>query len=305
MTSLLILLLLFGLCAGIAWAAVPLPDPSTIRPVEVFRTNDYSEGAVVDYEGYLYISHEQIITRVSPDGQGTLWATASAPNGHRILPNGNHLVCDGDRHAVLHLDAHGNEIGVAASGTVDDLEIRLPNDLTLDPQGGFYFTDSIPETGAVYHVATDGKKTVVARNIDFANGIVLSANRQRLYCAESLQNRVLVIDLKAPGVPAGEPEVLVDLPANQEQPGTEWNQPDGMAFDAEGRLWIAHYGMKAVHVVDPSGQLLATYDGGNRLTSNLCFAGPRFDQVYVTGGEPGALFRLDVGVPGLRLLPPR
>ena len=33
--------------------------------------------------------------------------------------------------------------------------------------------------------------------------------------------------------------------------------------------------------------------------------GPRFDRLYVTGGDPGCLFRLDVNVPGLRLLPAR
>ena len=62
---------------------------------------------------------------------------------------------------------------------------------------------------------------------------------------------------------------------NQERPGPEWNQPDGMALDLEGRLWVAHYGMKAVHVLSPAGKLLGTYDGGNVTTSNVCFGGPQ------------------------------
>jgi hypothetical protein len=41
-------------------------------------------------------------------------------------------------------------------------------------------------------------------------------------------------------------------------------------------------------------------------TSNVAFAGPAMDRLYVTGGEPGALFRLDLpGVRGLTILPAR
>ena len=279
-----------------------LPDPADVRPVEVLRTNDYSEGPVIDREGNLYFSHGQAITRVAPDGSAEEWAQRPAPNGHKIMPNGEHLVCDGQRHAVLRLDERGQELGLAAMGYVGELKILMPNDLTLDPEGGFYFSDSIPETGAVYFVTPDGDKSLVAGNLDFANGVTLSADRQRLYVAESLQNRVLVIDLTAPGVPAGPPRLFANLPENQENPGRENNQPDGMALDQDGRLWVAHYGMQAVHVLSPDGELLRTYDGGNVTTSNVCFGGPRFDQLYITGGEPGALFRLDVGVPGLPLL---
>ncbi len=280
-----------------------LPDPATVTPAEVVITNDYTEGAVIDQHGNLYFSHEDKITRIAPDGRVTDWSVTGAPNGHKVLPNGEHLVCDGSRHAVLRLDADGKFVDNAAAGRSGELDIRTPNDLSLDPEGGFYFTDSVPETGAVHYVAPDGSMTPIARNIDFANGVALSADRTRLYVAESLQNRILVIRLQRPGVPDGEPEVFADLPQNTNRPGREYNQPDGIAFDAEGRLWVAHYGMKSIHVLGTNGELLASYDGGNRLTSNLCFAGPDSATVYTTGGEPGGVFRLDVNVPGLRLLP--
>ncbi len=281
----------------------PLPEQSAITPAEVVITNDYTEGAVVDAEGNIYFSHGTRITRVTPAGDVSDWCETGAPNGHKILPNGEHLVCDGSRHAVVRLDADGNILGNAAVGRSGDLDIRTPNDLSLDPEGGFYFTDSVPATGAVHYVASDGHMQVVARDIDFANGVALSADRRRLYVAESLQNRILVIDLRQPGVPNGQPRVFADLPRNQEHPGGEFNQPDGIAFDLYGRLWVAHYGMQALHVLGPDGELLTTYDGGNRLTSNLCFAGVEFSQIYATGGEPGGLYRLNVGVAGLRLLP--
>ncbi len=101
----------------------------------------------------------------------------------------------------------------------------------------------------------------------------------------------------------GEPKVLVDLPAKG--PGQIDNQPDGIALDAEGNLYVAHYGMRQVQVVSPKGEVIRRYPGGNLTTSNVAFAGPDMDRLYVTGGDPGALFRLDLGVKGLVILPPK
>ena len=39
-----------------------LPKEETVKPVEVVRTGDYSEGVVVDHEGNLYFSHGKVIT---------------------------------------------------------------------------------------------------------------------------------------------------------------------------------------------------------------------------------------------------
>lgn len=286
-----------------------LPDAAAIHPIEIVRTNDYSEGAVVDREGNIYFSHVKIITKVTPAGRATTWAETGAPNGHKILPNGHHLVCDASRSAVLELDASGKFLKNAAEGVVDGTPLRGPNDLTLDPDGGFYFTDPggsdiFNPIGSVYYVNGLGRINQVATGLAFPNGIVLTPDRQRLLVGESQRNRILEIKLKSAGVADGPPRVFAYLPVNQKEGAhpVRDNQPDGIALDADGRLWVAHYGMKAVQVLDVNGAHLVTYDGGNVTTSNLCFAGPKFDTLYVTGGTPGALYRLDVKVPGLRIL---
>lgn len=282
-----------------------LPNSSMINPLPVTITSDYTEGPVIDKQGHLYFSHGEIITRRSPDGTTMEWARTGSPNGHKILPNGEHLVCDGSHHAVLRLDRDGTMLGYAAAGGVGDLEIRCPNDLSLDPAGGFYFTDSVTQTGAVIYVAIDGTKSLVADAVDFANGVALSADRTRLLFAESKRNRILCVDLISPGHPQGAPYVFCDLPRNLDSIGDEHNQPDGIAFDADGRLWVAHWGMKSLHVLSANGQLLATYDGAHQWTSNLCFGGIKLDILYVTGssvgGSPGGVFCLEVAVPGLSL----
>jgi gluconolactonase len=279
-----------------------------VRPVEVVRTGDYSEGVVVDHEGNLYFSHEKVVTRVAPDGKASTWAETGAPNGHKVLADGTHLICDASRHAVLHLDAAGKEL-TPASTTSDGRPLRGPNDLTLDPSsGGVYFTDPASSDdrrpdGTVHYIDPQGVTHTVAQGLAFPNGIVIRPGGKELLVGESKHNRILAFPVLSPGK-LGEPRVLINLPAKG--PGQIDNQPDGIALDAEGNLYVAHYGMRQVQVVSPEGRLIRRYPGGNLTTSNVAFAGPNMDRLYVTGGEPGALFRLDLpGVKGLTILPPR
>jgi gluconolactonase len=223
-----------------------------------------------------------------------------------VQADGTHLVCDASRHAVLHLDADGKMLAPASTES-DGKPLRGPNDLTLDPDGGFYFTDPLEsdETkriGTVHYVDAKGATTTVAKGLAFPNGIALRPGGKELLVGESKRNRILAYPVLGPGK-LGEMKVLVDLPAKGE--GQIDNQPDGIALDAAGNLYVAHYGMRQVQVISPEGKVIRRYPGGNLTTSNVAFAGPKMDQLYVTGGEPGALFRLDLGVKGHVILPPR
>jgi len=271
-------------------------------------TNDYTEGIVVDHDGNLYFSHEKIVTKVTKDGKTSTWAETGAPNGHKILADGTHLICDGSRHAVLHLDAAGRELKPAATES-DGQPLRAPNDLSLDvASGGVYFTDpaqsgaSNPD-GSVHYLDRQGVCHTIARRMAFPNGIVVRPGAKELVVAEGHRNRILVFPIVEPGK-LGESRVLIDLPLKG--PGQIRNEPDGICLDAEGKLYVAHYGMRQVQVVSPEGKLLRSYPGGNLTTSNVAFAGPDMDRLYMTGGEPGALFRLDLpGAKGLTILPAR
>jgi gluconolactonase len=295
------------------WSSWPargaeLPEASAVMPVEVVRTGDYTEGVVVDHAGNLYFSHEKIVTKVTPDGRTSTWAETGSPNGHKVLADGTHLICDASRHALLHLDAAGKELKPAATES-DGQPLRGPNDLTLDPSsGGVYFTDPAASNeknpdGTIHYLDSQGVCHTVAKGLAFPNGIVIRPGGKELLVAESKRNRILAFPVLGPGK-LGEFRVLIDLPTKG--PGQIDNQPDGIALDAAGNLFVAHYGMRQVQVVSPEGKLLRQYPGGNLTTSNVAFAGRSMDRLYVTGGEPGALFRLDLpGGRGLTILPPR
>lgn len=286
-----------------------LPPDDGVKPIEVVKTGDYSEGVVVDHDGNLYFSHEKIVTKVYADGSKPpeTWAETGAPNGHKILADGTHLICDASRHAVLHLDALSREMA-AESTESEGKPLRGPNDLTLDTaNGGFYFTDPGESSfakpiGTVHYVDSKRVTHTVATGLAFPNGIVLRPDGKELLVGESQKNRILAYEVIGPGK-LGRRRVLVHLPSKAGEQID--NQPDGIALDAAGNLYVAHYGMKQVQVVSPEGDVIRRYDGGNLTTSNVAFAGPKMDTLYVTGGTPGALFKLELGVEGLKILPPK
>jgi gluconolactonase len=306
-----LLFALVSLPAGFTNAG--LPPERGVKTVKVVEVPGYSEGVVVDAEGAIYLSdvYQGVIYRVGrEDGAARVWATTGAPNGHKILADGTHLVCDGSQHAVLHLDAAGQILGKAASA-YEGKPLRAPNDLTLDGQGGFYFTDpggSNAENpiGAIYYVDARGRVQLVADGLAFPNGIALRPGGKTLLVGESKHNRILSYDVVAPGK-AARMRVFANLPAKRGEQIA--NEPDGICLDAVGNLYVAHYGMRQVQVLSPGGKLLRRYAAGNLTTSNVAFGGARLDQLYVTGAlgdektTRGALFRLDLrGVKGLKIL---
>lgn len=307
--------------AGTAFAVMALaavdaakgkPDKASPEPVKLLEVDSYCEGVVFDKDGAGYISHGEVIVKFTLDGKHSVWANTGAPNGHKIMADGSHLVCDAKSHAVLHLDANGKLLDPAAK-ELDGKPLLGPNDLSLDTDhGGVYFSDPGESSkdnpiGQICYLDAHGKVTKLDGGLAYPNGIVLSADGKRLYLAESQHNRVLTYEVQGPGK-LGERKVFADLPAMDKNRGQIDNQPDGMCLDAAGNLYVAHYGMKQVQVLSPDGKLSRQLDGGNVTTSNVAFGGPELDQLFVTGGmegfpSKGGLFRHDLGVKGLRVLP--
>ena len=118
-----------------------LPTSGSLKAVHLFTVPNYCEGVVFDHDGKGYTSHSDTITQFTIDGKHRTWAKTGAPNGHKILADGTHLVCDASHHAVLHLSATGKQLE-PVSTECNGKPLRGPNDLSLDTRnGGFYFTD--------------------------------------------------------------------------------------------------------------------------------------------------------------------
>ena len=253
----------------------------------------YTEGPAMDSNGNIYCSTLTggSILRIDAQNKITEWARLTCPNGQIILPDDEHLICDNKPSAIRRFNNQGRFIKNEMEGYCQGIPVYSPNDLIIDSYGNIYFTDSIRNEGKVCFLGTDGQQRVLTSNLDYPNGLVLSPHQEWLYVAESYRNRIIKIDLKNPE----NPKVFAELPRHES--GREQdNLPDGLSLDADGNLWVAHYGMQAIHRISPAGRLLSSINTMMPFTSNLIFADEQ--TLMVTGGYgepgPGALLRITI-----------
>lgn len=247
----------------------------------------YTEGPVADNTGNCYFTSLTggIIYQKQNDGKLLEWAKAACPNGQIILPNGDHLVCDVKLVALSRFSSEGHFLGNDMQDNCAGVTVYSPNDLIVDSSGGIYFTDSVRHEGKVAYIGIDGYEHIVAEQLDYPNGLALSRDERFLFIAESYKNRILIFSLKTGGVVEGRREVFAELPENAIKDISK-NLPDGIKVDVYGNIWVAHYGMGAIQVLNPQGILVQTIQTDIPLTSNLCLTDTA---VIITGGfgEPG------------------
>jgi gluconolactonase len=268
------------------------------RPELLVETAEFSEGPVFDSNGNLYFTHGRFVSKLTPGGELSVWLETQGANGHKILADGTHLVCEPGASRILRVDPTGTVTGVASESS-DGEPLRAPNDLTLSPEGGFYFTDPggsrDAPIGTVHYVTPDGVTHTAAGGMNVPNGLALSPDRALLYVAETGRNRVLAFPVEAPGK-LGPVREFAALPEGE---GVQ-AEPDGMAVDEAGNLYVAHLGMSVVQVIAPDGTWLRSLPAGNYDVSNLVFGGPDMDHLYVTGSvgsrrdTPGRVYRIAV-----------
>lgn len=267
--------------------AIDFTQQITVRREVLFEGAFYTEGPVCDDQGGIYFTD---LTG------GTLWywrresgalrcVEGGWPNGQARDSMGNWLVCDSKTRQLRRYDAKGNFTGNVVDGHCAGKPVTTPNDVITDSGGGFYFTDSVRHRGYVFYRSNTGAERVVAEGLDYPNGLVLSADERHLFVAESYANRLVRVQLDGPGG-AADWDVFCELPYHASG-HPQANLPDGLAIDSAGNVWVAHYGMGALQVVDKQGKLLASIPTGIPLTSNVCLLEP--DSLIVTGGdaEPG------------------
>ena len=145
---------------------LPIPEIAVIAQLPRF-----GEGVVFDAEGQLYVSDPfaNAVLRISEAGEPEVWAEVQMPNGHKVLPDGTHVVLEQgeDGGAVVHLNADGEVIRRLETDDEGRL-LRFPNDITLDLEnGGFYFTDPGPfmggEDSRVFYVDSEWQMRTVVR----------------------------------------------------------------------------------------------------------------------------------------------
>src|SRR6266566_3957296 len=162
------------------------------------------------------------------------------------------------------------------------------------PDGLLYYTD--PHNwedlehlglGRVGRTTLDGRVELVAEIPAFPNGIAFGPD-DRLYVAQSVSQKILVMDAK----PGATPAVWATLPRGF---------PDGFCFDAAGRLYAAGSLGDLVVVFEPDGEVRDIVEMGAGSEPTNCCLGD--GALYVTLAGTGQLVALDMPVEPLPLYP--
>lgn len=181
------------------------------------------------------------------------------------------------------------------------------NDAKVDAQGRLWLGSKddrdLDASGALYRYDPAGTPVRVDDGYRVTNGPTFSPDGRHLYHTDSGLGCVYRFDVDAGGH-LSDRQPWLQFP-------TGWGFPDGMTTDAEGHVWIAHWGGGRISRFDPEARLVRSIALPATNITSCAFAGPALDRLFVTSaaldtdGAPaqGALFEIDPGVTGLPATP--
>ena len=242
----------------------------------------FSEGPAADAQGSIYFSdgRKDSIHFYELGKPVTLFVDDSTDaNGMMFNSKGELYVCEGAAYRVVAFDVKTKQKRVLAS-QFDGIHFNEPNDLAIDHQDGFYFSDpnyqhrgqaTVMKEDA-YYCSPEGQITRVSTVCIKPNGVLLSPDDRTLYLADSRGEAIYRYDVLGPGKLANETKWIAGLAAH----------PDGMTLDEHGNLYIC-CGRAGLKVFSPQGEPLGLIE--LPYASNCCFGGPDFTTLFVTSAD--------------------
>jgi gluconolactonase len=205
----------------------------------------------------------------------------------KLTPVGTYLLADG---SLLACDHNYFLVQVFADGKVavlphDGIAEQFCNDVAVDGTGNIFVTAR--RNGSVFRISPAGAVTKVAGGLNAPNGVEVDPQNKYLYIGAGAGGggKILRFAMPADGASFGQPEMVGNA-----------GQPDGMAFDAWGNLWVAAWSAGQVVIFSPDKTVLATIPVGGAI--NLTFGGKDGDTVFVEEDGRG-VYKLGP-IPGLR-----
>jgi sugar lactone lactonase YvrE len=220
------------------------------------------------HEGAWWVSdfYTHQVTRVTSDGAASVVTEVEQqPSGLGWLPDGTLLVVSMKDHRLLaltdgrlrtHADLSAHCAGLLNDLVVDGAGRAYVGDFGFDLMGGGAFAPS-----SLKRVDPDGTVTVVAEDLYFPNGSVITPDGATLVVGETWGNRFTAFDLGPDGSLSGRRTWAQFGPLPQGSAVEELVPqvvlgPDGCTLDAEGHVWVADGFGGRVARVAPGGDLV-------------------------------------------------
>ncbi|MFZ4766864.1 MAG: SMP-30/gluconolactonase/LRE family protein, partial [Roseimicrobium sp.] len=252
---------------------------------------------------YVDIEGHKIIRFEPTTGQETVWNVGERVG--TVVPRGRGGLTFAGDHGFSFLDVASGEVTRVIDLEADVATNRF-NDGKCDPAGRFWagsmhLGPKREATGSLYALQADLSVDRKFGPVTVSNGIVWTKDAQTMYYIDTPRKNVLAFDFDA---------ATGDISNERVAFGTSeyLGSPDGMAIDAEDRLWIAFCHGSAVRCFDPStGRSEAELLFPCREVTACAFGGAELEDLYVTTGIPGAdveptagrLFVVPLGVKGV------
>ncbi|MBV1691171.1 SMP-30/gluconolactonase/LRE family protein [Novosphingobium sp. G106] len=233
------------------------------------------------------------VHRLSPSGKVDTFLPERHHVGGLAVNADGRIICGGPG-GLVWLDPATGRSGVLLD-TIDGEPFTGANDFIPDGRGGLYMGtlsqgadySQEPQLTQLYRVDAHLRVTRLSDELKFSNGVGLSPDGKRLYHNESLRG-VFVYDVLDDGALAN--KALF----NPREDG------DGLAVDAAGGVWIAHFDSAELARYLPDGSLDRSIAMPHKAVSSVAFGGSDRRDIYVTTAGNHGIESLFTGE-----LPPR
>jgi sugar lactone lactonase YvrE len=241
------------------------------------------------FEGLLWFSDMlgEAVHTVTLDGAMTTLPTPGhAPSGLGFCPDGCLLVVSTEKRQVLHYD--GEDI----TGYADLSELAPANlgDMVIDEQGRAYVVSQAREIGVIIRIDRDGSSRVVAADLDYPNGIVITADGATLIVAESVGRRLTAFSIDGNG-DLGDRRVFAE--------GLD-SPPDGITLDADGGVWASMTLGCRFDRIEDGGTVTDSIAMGERIAIACTLGGPERRTLFLLSSTEAYPERL-IGTKASRL----
>jgi sugar lactone lactonase YvrE len=274
------------------------------------------------HEGRWWVSdfYNERVLAVSGDGSAeTVLTVAQRPSGLGWMPDGSLLVVSMRDQKILRRSPDG---GVTQHADVSEHCGGLLNDMVVDAHGRAYvgnfgfalMNGGDPAPAALVRVDPDGTATVVAEDMLFPNGSVITPDGRTLIVGETAGARYTAFTIEDDGSLSDRRvwAQVADTPpitTLEETLSKLTFGPDGCGLDAEGHIWSADEVNARCARVAPGGEIVdeirmpegldvfACMLGGDDGRTLLMCAAPDFLEHSRIGATDAVLFTTTVDAP--------